>query len=141
MDKQFRSGLYDKKFRICFEDIDIQKKFYRLLDNTCSVCDIRPFLEFDHLKDHVRKVHELFYCDICTDNLKIFSSERRCYSRPDLATHRRRGDPDNTSHKGHPLCEYCELRFLDKDELFRHLRREHYYCHFCDADGINLFYA
>ncbi|CAO1321783.1 unnamed protein product [Diamesa hyperborea] len=141
LDKQFRSGLYDKKFRICFEDLDIQKRFYRLLDNTCSVCDIRPFLEFDHLKDHVRKVHELFYCDICTDNLKIFSSERRCYSRPDLATHRRRGDPDNTSHKGHPLCEYCELRFLDKDELFRHLRREHYYCHFCDADGINLFYA
>ena len=30
---------------------------------------------------------------------------------------------------------------MDKDELFRHLRREHYFCHLCDADGINLFYG
>lgn len=51
------------------------------------------------------------------------------------------GDVDDKSHKGHPLCNYCELRFLDKDDLWRHLRREHNYCHFCDADGVNLFYG
>lgn len=57
-----------------------------------------------------------------------------------MGIHRTKGDPDNRSHRGHPLCEYCNKRYLDRDELFRHLRREHYYCHFCDADGCNEFY-
>ena len=141
LDRELRSGLYEKKYRIVFADLEIQKSFYHLLENRCPECDHTPFLEFNKLKDHVRKVHELFYCEICTDNLKIFSSERRCYSRSHLAQHRRVGDPDDRSHKGHPRCEYCELRFLDKDELYKHLRREHYFCHFCDADGTNLFFG
>lgn len=33
------------------------------------------------------------------------------------------------------------MRFFDRDELFKHLRREHFYCHFCDADGANCYYA
>ncbi|XP_068632189.1 E3 ubiquitin-protein ligase ZNF598 isoform X2 [Battus philenor] len=44
-------------------------------------------------------------------------------------------------HRGHPLCEFCEERFMDADELYRHLRIEHLYCHLCDADGKNLYYA
>ena len=62
------------------------------------------------------------------------------YNRSDLATHRRLGDPDDQSHRGHPLCEFCNVRFFDKDELYRHLRRDHYFCHFCDADGIQEYY-
>lgn len=141
METQIRSGLYDKKYRVCFANNRIQREFFRLLDNPCLHCDAQPFYSFDQLKNHVRKVHELFYCELCTENLKIFSFERRCYTRQDLALHRRKGDPDNTSHRGHPLCKYCDCRFLDRDELFRHLRKEHYYCHFCDADGSNQFYA
>ena len=30
---------------------------------------------------------------------------------------------------------------MDADELYRHLRKEHLYCHLCDADGKNLYYA
>lgn len=44
-------------------------------------------------------------------------------------------------NSGHPLCEFCEERFMDADELYRHLRKEHLYCHLCDADGRNLYYA
>lgn len=29
---------------------------------------------------------------------------------------------------------------MDSDELFRHLRRDHLYCHFCDADGKHQYY-
>ena len=29
---------------------------------------------------------------------------------------------------------------MDNDELFRHLRRDHLYCHFCDADGYHHYY-
>ena len=42
---------------------------------------------------------------------------------------------------GHPLCEFCEERFFDDEELFKHLRKDHYFCHFCDADGFQYFYA
>ncbi|KAJ6644453.1 E3 ubiquitin-protein ligase [Pseudolycoriella hygida] len=136
-----RSGLYDSKYRICFTSLKVQSAFNKLLENPCSVCSVPPFPTFGGLKDHMRKEHELFYCDICTDNLTIFSFERKCYNRVNLGLHRRRGDPDNTSHKGHPRCEFCDRRYLDRDELFRHLRREHYYCHFCDADGLNHYYA
>lgn len=143
LDRHIRSGLFEKKYKIMFADMDIQRAFYQLLEHRCPVCsdDQRPFVDFHKLKEHVRKVHERFYCEICTENLKIFSSERRSYTRQELAHHRRVGDPDNKSHKGHPRCDYCELRYLDKDELFRHLRREHYFCHLCDADGKNLYYG
>lgn len=29
---------------------------------------------------------------------------------------------------------------MDNDELFRHLRRNHLFCHFCDADGKYQYY-
>lgn len=82
----------------------------------------------------------MHFCDLCVETLKIFTFERRCYTQAELVIHNTKGDPDNTSHRGHPLCEYCNKRYVDRDELFRHLRRDHYFCHFCDADGCNDFY-
>lgn len=70
----------------------------------------------------------------------IFSRERRCYDRSELSTHRRVGDQDDKSHKGHPLCEFCDVRYMDSDELYRHLRRDHFFCHFCDADGHHYYF-
>lgn len=43
--------------------------------------------------------------------------------------------------RGHPLCEFCDTRYMDGDDLFRHLRREHLFCHFCDADGLHQYYS
>ena len=60
--------------------------------------------------------------------------ERKWYTRTELATHKRKGDPDDKSHKGHPLCNFCQIRFLDDYELYRHMRREHYLCHICEVD-------
>lgn len=88
----------------------------------------------------MRKTHDLYFCPLCVSNLKIFTFERRCYTRSELATHNRKGDPDDTSHRGHPLCEFCTNHFMDNDELYRHLRRDHCYCHFCDADGKHQYY-
>ncbi|XP_013922712.1 PREDICTED: zinc finger protein 598-like, partial [Thamnophis sirtalis] len=72
---------------------------------------------------------------------KIFTYERKWYSRKDLARHRIHGDPDDTSHRGHPLCKFCDERYLDNDELLKHLRRDHYFCHFCDSDGAQEYYS
>lgn len=57
-----------------------------------------------------------------------------------MARHRRVGDDDDSSHKGHPLCEFCDERYLDMDVLLHHLRKDHYFCHFCDKDGKNQYY-
>ncbi|CAH1794808.1 unnamed protein product [Owenia fusiformis] len=135
--------LVNRKHSIYYENEDIQNAYYELLQHKCPVCvDRKPDRGFRNLVDHVRKEHSMYNCDICTKHLKMFTHERKFYSRPDLAQHRRKGDPDDSSHKGHPLCEFCDERFLDNDELLRHLRRDHYFCHFCDADGItNQYYG
>ncbi|XP_030368883.1 E3 ubiquitin-protein ligase ZNF598 isoform X2 [Scaptodrosophila lebanonensis] len=135
-----RSDLYSKKFRIAFSSPEIQQKFFQLLDHPCPKCEVPPYRNFQALRNHVYREHSLWYCDLCIDNLKIFTFERRCYTKAELQQHNTKGDPDNRSHRGHPLCEYCNKRYVDRDELFRHLRREHFFCHFCDANGCNEFY-
>ncbi|EDV37784.1 uncharacterized protein Dana_GF13628 [Drosophila ananassae] len=135
-----RSDYYSKKYRIGFCTAEIRQKFFQLLDHPCPKCDVPPYRTFQGLRNHVRSEHGLHYCDLCVETLKIFTFERRCYTQSELQLHNTKGDPDNRSHRGHPLCEYCKKRYVDRDELFRHLRREHYFCHFCDADGCNEFY-
>ncbi len=62
------------------------------------------------------------------------------YSRSKLTAHRREGDSNDRSHKGHPYCQFCDERFLDNDILHMHLRKNHFWCHFCEADGKQDFY-
>ena len=31
--------------------------------------------------------------------------------------------------------------YIDRDELYRHLRRDHFFCHFCDSDGQQFYFA
>uniref|UniRef100_R4G7X6 Putative e3 ubiquitin ligase n=1 Tax=Rhodnius prolixus TaxID=13249 RepID=R4G7X6_RHOPR len=131
--------LTDYKFKISFETQEEASAFEVLLAHECPKCK-KIFSSFTQLRDHVRRTHFLNYCDLCVENLKILSRERRCYTRQELATHRRIGDSDDRSHRGHPLCEFCDTRYMDNDELYRHLRRDHLYCHFCDADGLHQYY-
>lgn len=134
------NGVIDKKFKIVFETENEKNAYDALLAHECPKCS-KVFVSFVYLRDHVRRVHQLNYCDLCVDNLKIYSRERKCYSRAELSRHRKEGDPDNRSHRGHPLCEFCDTRYMDNDELYRHLRRDHLFCHFCDADGLHQYYS
>lgn len=97
-----KRSLHDSRYGLYFQSPSIQSHYYQLLEHECFVCRReggRPFRTFGLLKDHMRKMHELFYCDLCVEHLKIFTFERRCYTRSELATHRRKGDTDNTSHR------------------------------------------
>ncbi|KAM4635629.1 E3 ubiquitin-protein ligase ZNF598 isoform 1-T1 [Polymixia lowei] len=132
----------EKRHDIYFSDGKIYAQFRRLLLPECPHChEPKVFSKFEELEHHMRKQHELFCCKLCTKHLKIFSHERKWYNRKDLARHRTQGDPDDTSHRGHPLCKFCDDRYLDNDELLKHLRRDHYFCHFCDADGAQEYYS
>ncbi|XP_074866375.1 E3 ubiquitin-protein ligase ZNF598 [Carettochelys insculpta] len=133
---------YEKKYDIYFADGKVFALYRKLLQHECPLCpEVRPFSTIVDLEQHMRKQHELFCCKLCVKHLKIFTYERKWYSRKDLARHRIRGDPDDTSHRGHPLCKFCDERYLDNDELLKHLRRDHYFCHFCDSDGAQEYYS
>ncbi|XP_024128436.1 E3 ubiquitin-protein ligase ZNF598 [Oryzias melastigma] len=132
----------EKRHDIYFGDEKIYSQFRRLMLSECPRCpEAKIFCTFEDLEQHMRKQHELFCCKLCTKHLKIFSHERKWYNRKELARHRAHGDPDDTSHRGHPLCKFCDDRYLDNDELLKHLRRDHYFCHFCDADGSQEYYS
>ncbi|XP_051487687.1 E3 ubiquitin-protein ligase ZNF598 isoform X2 [Apus apus] len=133
---------HEKKYDIYFTDGEVYALYRKLLQHECPLCpDAKPFNTFADLEQHMRKQHELFCCKLCVKHLKIFTYERKWYSRKDLARHRIHGDPDDTSHRGHPLCKFCDERYLDNDELLKHLRRDHYFCHFCDSDGAQEYYS
>ncbi|KAI8512277.1 hypothetical protein Bbelb_089160 [Branchiostoma belcheri] len=132
----------ERKHGIYFAENFTQKRYRELLEHTCKECPEKPtFRTFAQLNKHMRKQHELFYCDLCSEHLQIFSFERKTYSRKELAEHRRIGDKDEKSYRGHPLCEFCDERYVDNDSLLRHLRTDHYYCHVCDAGGSNQYYS
>jgi hypothetical protein len=119
----------------------IQYEYDELMSHCCKLCKANNyFYTFDDLDQHMKRHHQLFYCDLCTLNLKMFTFERKYYNRAQLAQHRREGDVDDQSFKGHPNCSYCDERFFDRDELYRHLRIDHCYCNFCDADGHEEYY-
>lgn len=120
----------------------IKAEFNALISHQCTLCQAPTFFDtFDDLYTHLKREHKRFYCDLCIENLKLFTFERKFYTREELATHRRQGDPNDKSFKGHPLCKYCDERFFDRDDLYRHMRKEHFFCHFCDADGCEEYYA
>lgn len=130
----------DRKFKICFETEEIQNSYTELLSHKNPITNV-VFPTFRQLDQNMRREHEMYYCDLCVKNLNLFTHERKYYNRKDLVRHRREGDPDDSSFKGHPLCEFCDERFFDDEALFKHLRKDHYFCHFCDADGHQYFYA
>ena len=125
-----------------FYDPLIMKEYRRILEHKCPICHDRPpDRTFEQTKAHLRKEHTLFYCEICLEHNRTFTSECKVYSRKDLGIHKRVGDPDDSSHRGHPLCVYCDVRYLDDDKLFHHLRTTHFFCHLCDQGETNQFYG
>ena len=113
----------------------IRREAEKLLRNFCPFCRVE-YETFDILRDHVRRAHRYFYCDLCVEHLNLFPYERKCYTRHDLGQHNRCGDRDDKSFKGHALCKFCDTNFLDDDQLYKHMRKEHYYCHLCTTDNV-----
>ena len=62
----------DKMTKIHFENASLQDVFEQLLVHICYTCPLKPtFQNLQILKDHLRKEHELFFCDLCVENLKV----------------------------------------------------------------------
>ncbi|CAK9299894.1 unnamed protein product [Gordionus sp. m RMFG-2023] len=155
--------MHKPKWGIYYESGQIKDECTQLLNHPCPECSsnikTKCFPSLKILKDHLKALHDRYYCDICLKHLKLFTQERKVYTLPELTRHLNEGDTSmgDTSQKGHPSCRFCanlesvtgqksntsdfvEGRYLDEEELFKHLRRDHFFCHFCDADGINAYF-
>lgn len=128
-----------RDFGIHHESPESQAKVDELLQHNCPECG-NIFKSFPLVKNHVRKMHNLSYCDLCLKHLRLFTHERKCYTREALVRHRKNGDLDDKSHRGHPSCMFCDDRYLDNDELLSHLRKNHFWCHFCEKDGSQDYF-
>jgi hypothetical protein len=70
--KKQQSKTFDRKYKIAFINPNVEEAFRKLLDHTCKLCaDVPEYRTFNALKDHMRREHERFYCDLCVDNLKV----------------------------------------------------------------------
>jgi len=65
------SNLADKTYGIEFLTQKIQDSFLKLLELSCKMCKNKHFRSFEMLNDHMKKAHDLFYCDLCVENLKV----------------------------------------------------------------------
>lgn len=96
---------------------------------SCSMGGIR-MKNFKELNNHVKDVHNKFYCELCAKFKKAFISELPLMGRKQLHTHQTNGD--GLGFKGHPECKFCSnKRFYSEDELNIHLRDSHEKCHVC----------
>jgi hypothetical protein len=97
---------YDSKLNVYFGSAEVLKEVKAMFLFPCQVCSQGKAggepVNFDGvkaLKEHLKKEHELFLCELCLAHLKIFPREQKLYSRNDLARHRRFGDAGITPFK------------------------------------------
>ncbi|KAG0670718.1 hypothetical protein C6P40_004120 [Pichia californica] len=112
----------------------------KLLEYTCPIksCSFhgRKFSNFKEVNNHVKDVHDKYYCELCAKFKKAFISELKLYGRKQLHNHQSKGD--SIGFKGHPECKFCtNKRFYSDDELYVHMRDHHERCHICQQIDPN----
>lgn len=112
---------------------------------SCTICEgtvtnntDNKFRTIDQLKSHLFHRHHKIMCVLCLEGRKIFVSEQKLYTRPQLDRHIVTGDSevdgsemDRGGFEGHPMCEFCKKRFYGESELHSHMSSQHYTCHIC----------
>ncbi|GMS85605.1 hypothetical protein PENTCL1PPCAC_7780, partial [Pristionchus entomophagus] len=137
----------EKRYKVQFQNKEASARYEKYLSHVCKLCvsdgERKEFNSFISLKQHMAQTHQLSFCHHCVANLQLFSRERTTYNRSQLQEHIRGGDRDDRSQKGHPKCLFCEERFFDEDDRYRHLRREHFFCQLCETTGAaaNVFFG
>lgn len=70
--KVFADKLFERQYKIGFCTDVIKLAYEKLLENRCKLCEnLPPFRSFGNLSDHMRKVHERFYCELCVKHIKV----------------------------------------------------------------------
>ena len=133
-----------QKFRIAFESPSVARAYDLLNAFTCHIClrgsTFAEFPTFAALKQHMG-THRLLYCHICLDNLNILPKNRRTFTSAQLDQHMTGARNVISGVRGHPMCSFCNERFFDDEELYKHSRRVHFFCALCSQEtGTNTFF-
>ncbi|XP_037958844.1 uncharacterized protein LOC119688236 [Teleopsis dalmanni] len=107
------STSYDSEYCIKFVDPAVRKEYFRLLEHRCPICKCGAFSYFLCLEVHMNRIHNLHFCEICTESLKLFSFERRFYTNSELKEHIKSGDTNDASQRGHPMCDCVNCEFVN----------------------------
>jgi hypothetical protein len=94
--------IYWRMFARC---VKMSKAFQRKALRIQHRPEFKTFVELD---SHMKREHNMFYCDLCVTHLRLFSWERKCYTRQELAQHRRQGDTDDQSYERACMCAYAQ---------------------------------
>jgi len=104
----------------------------RLMQQTaraCLLCDRsghRPFPSDKALLHHVDTSHDQRLCHVCLKARRRFPLELEGYTPEALAEHM----------ASHPPCRFCSTSFVDRDDLYTHMKLSHFTCHVCEGQGI-----
>lgn len=113
-----------------FDSRETQDKVLGLLKFNCPKkgCGVVAG-NWKELKNHVHDAHHLRFCNLCTRHKHQLTIEFPLYNARELSKHEREGD--SHGFKGHPRCNFCNVRYYSDDELFEHLKMDHEKCHIC----------
>ncbi|CAG8557376.1 2250_t:CDS:2 [Acaulospora morrowiae] len=130
---------HDKKLNVFCEDPQIFEDVNTLMSYNCPHEKCTTLYNGWHdLKRHVRRDHNMWLCDICIKEKKVFVYEHTLFTKRALEEHIERGD--ESGFKGHPYCKFCNRNFYGEDELYNHCRYSHEQCPICERSGIRHQY-
>ncbi|XP_018644747.1 peter pan-related [Schistosoma mansoni] len=122
---------HDSKFDFMFPDVEIEQHYVNMLKSICPVCGEEK-KSLSALNRHTTLEHQLSYCDLCIRYARLLPCEFVLMKPADLAKHR---SWDKNKKKGHPLCDFCQERFYEMEDLITHIRDLHFLCDLCMTTG------
>lgn len=125
--------LKNEKLGIQFTSEGVKNRAMKLLQYTCPFGDVdRDLGSFKKMNEHLKQEHNRNICMLCAGHKRAFPSELEVMSVKQLKAHESRGDPKD-GFNGHPMCGFCTgKRFYSDDELYKHMKLSHEWCHICD---------
>ncbi|CAH8602826.1 unnamed protein product [Heterobilharzia americana] len=122
---------HDSRFDFMFPDVEIEQYYSNMLKSFCPICGEEK-KSLSALNRHTTAEHQLSYCDLCIRYARLLPCEFVLMKPADLVKHR---TWDKTKKKGHPLCDFCEERFYEMEDLINHIRDLHFLCDLCMTTG------
>ncbi|KAF5394721.1 hypothetical protein PHET_10488, partial [Paragonimus heterotremus] len=122
---------HDSQYDFMFPTSDIEKHYRDMLKSCCPVCGEEK-KSLSALNRHTTVVHQLSYCDLCIRYSRLLPCEFVPMKQSDLLEHRKW---DKNRKKGHPMCEFCQERFYEMEDLISHIRDRHFLCDLCMTMG------
>uniref|UniRef100_A0A1I7XJC2 RING-type E3 ubiquitin transferase n=1 Tax=Heterorhabditis bacteriophora TaxID=37862 RepID=A0A1I7XJC2_HETBA len=131
----------EARYGVTFENSQAGVRYEKYLAHVCKICtspegERMEFSTFISLRQHMATSHHLSYCHICTENLNLFSRERRTYNRDGLQRHIRVGDFDDRSQRG-----INSSLLLSHDALLNHYKEDHYLCEADECKNVGIAFA